>query len=46
MTRCPCCDHPLQHAIRTALSATPYIGAAKALETLEHDLADWENNAP
>lgn len=44
MSACPCCDHPLQHAIRRAIDAAPYLGAAKALAELHDELNQWEDD--
>ena len=40
---CECCDHPLQHAIRQAINARPYLSARMILDNLESDLQMWED---
>jgi len=41
---CPCCDHPLQHAISRVLAAhaAGAITAKRALQDLADDLEEWE----
>jgi hypothetical protein len=43
MTKCECCDHQLQHAIRVAINEAPYVGYKMALTNLEDTLEMWED---
>lgn len=46
MSRCECCDHPLQHAIREAIDAYengyPRLPLRVIIENLRARLQDWE----